>query len=639
LRGSEIIVAVQEERLSRIKRHRIYGAQRSLAVAYCLSAAGISAKDLSLVVLSGQRSNTSPEEDVHLNPQLQVDLHRVPVLLASHHLAHAASTFYTSGWDAAAILVVDGIGSPQSDLSAQESRAIRHAVRDGYEAISIYLGSRAEGLVPIEKHLVEDGAWLTLRQGQMPTFGTLGGMYSAAAYQIFGNAMDAGKVMGLAPLGQALHMADEFLCWTDSHFKFSDQITRKFDGRKPWPEHQPEYQVLASSVQAALEKGLLKLVRHVRQSSSEVHLCYSGGVALNSVANTRILRSRLFDDLYVFPAAEDSGVAVGAAYIGLQALCGQVDTRRSDRDSVGVRYSEDEVTTAIHKTPAIKARSGNSISQAVEILSQGGILGWFQRGSELGPRALGARSILCDPRRAANKELLNGRIKRREGFRPFAPAILRERVHEWFEVSANEWEYPFMLHVYPFRQEKRALVPAVVHVDGTGRLQTVARETDPVFHELIRTFEEATGVPIVLNTSMNVRGEPIAETPLDALQMLLISGLDACVIENRLVTRDESIGSLLELTPYIAAETIKRISHPVDSNNVICHIATAWGEFVRTIPSETLPLVTAIDGQKSGLELLDNIRRSSPQLTPEALETMLADLARAKIVFFKSSES
>jgi len=176
----------------------------------------------------------------------------------------------------------------------------------------------------------------------------------------------------------------------------------------------------------------------------------------------------------------------------------------------------------------------------VDLICSGGIVGWFQGGAELGPRALGQRSILCDPRRGENKDILNTRVKRRESFRPFAPVILRERVHEWFDVPEPDADNPFMLRVYPFRPEMRHLVPAVVHVDGTGRLQTVRNEESPLFHRLIDAYYRKTGIPILLNTSLNVMGEPIVETPSDALLLLLSSGLDACVIGSRLIKKDES---------------------------------------------------------------------------------------------------
>jgi carbamoyltransferase len=642
MKGHEVVVAIQEERLSRLKRQRVRAATGSLCIQYCLSAAGISARDLDLIVLATQSSSKSAEEDIHLNTLLNVDANRIPVLNIGHHFAHAASVFYTSGWEESAILVIDGMGSPEDDLSPSERKAVRHQVRDGYEHISIYAGSGG-AIVPLEKHLVEDGQWLVFGKGRMPRFGTLGGMFSSVSHQVFQHPMDAGKVMGLAPYGKPLIAVEDFFTMTGGAFEFHDGVPSRFDGYRPWPHHRPEYEDLASSAQAALEAGIMELVTRVSRICDSPNLCYSGGVALNTVANTRISRAKVFDDVYIFPAAEDSGAAVGAAYVGAQQLVPSPTRRRVYRDAFGASYTDEEVERAIQSLPGLRISfSPDWLEETVDIICSDGIVGWFQGGAELGPRALGQRSIVCDPRHAENKDILNARVKRREPFRPFAPAILRERVHEWFEVPKPEADNPFMLRVYPFRAEVRHLVPAVVHVDGTGRLQTVHHSESPLLYRLIDAFYRRTGIPILLNTSLNVMGQPIVETPYDALLLVLASGLDGCVIGSRLIRKDQRDTSLLEFIPSVAAEFVTP-RHVVDENGpsnrqstVEYRIQTPWGTTARLFPSDCLPLLTEIDGIKTGRDILSAVQGNQASLTPARAEEVLFDLTRARVLQWRA---
>lgn len=536
LRGDEIAVAVQEERLSRIKRHRICGAEPMACVRYCLEHAGITPAELSLVVLSAQGRARDPAQDIRRNPLLK-GAKRPRTKVIPHHYAHAVSAFATSGFSESAVLVVDGMGSPAEDFLEEERRVAPQGVEDGWETISLYA---AEGttLVPLEKHLVERGDWLTKPSTGMPRFQSLGAMFSAVAQQIFDNNMEAGKVMGLAPYGSRELPAEAFFEVAESGFRFSDRVPGMFCHDERWPCRQEEYQDLARSVQAALEEGLLGLARRLRRLSGSKNLCYAGGVALNSVANERILREAGFRKMHIIPAAEDSGPAIGAAYYGLWQLTGHNTRRRMTQDACGRPYSSSEVAAAIAQTPGVRAmRSADVVSDAVDLLCAGKIVGWFEGRSELGPRALGQRSILCDPRRADGKEALNRKVKKREAFRPFAPAILLEETGKWFELDGTTAESPFMLRVCKFRPEQRDRVPAVVHVDSTGRLQTVTAAANGRFYELVRKFHERTGVPMLLNTSFNVAGQPIVETPGDALECLLRSGLDCCVFEDRIAFR------------------------------------------------------------------------------------------------------
>jgi carbamoyltransferase len=540
LHGDEIVVAIQEERLSRFKRHRTYGKGPSLATAYCLNYAGLDPADLDLVVLCVQGRLQDEVHDIYCDPFLKLRSHGTPTLAIPHHYGHALSAFATSGFDEAAILVVDGAGSPVSDLTPAERALLNGNSADAWETISLYYGS-GMNIGPLEKHVVDRGAWLVMYDSEMPSFGSLGGMFSAAAQQIFGESSEAGKVMGLASYAEPSFPSSDFFDVDRGRFCFKDTVPLQFRHEQRWPAHAREYEALAASVQAALEVALLYLVQRLREQCRSENLCYAGGVALNSIANERLIRESGYKNIYIMPAAEDSGAAVGAAYHGLWKLTGHNSRRRLRHDALGRLYSAADVSAALANTASIKTvQSTDVVSDAVDLLCDGKIIGWFEGGAELGPRALGQRSILCDPRQPDAKEILNRRVKMREPFRPFAPAVLLDKAADWFEFGGTSCESRFMLRVCEVKREKRDEVPAVVHVDGTGRLQTLTHETNGRFYELVQRFYARTGVPILLNTSFNRMGEPIVETPGDAIECLVNSGLDCCVFEDRIVLKTDT---------------------------------------------------------------------------------------------------
>jgi carbamoyltransferase len=613
LKGDEIVAAVQEERLTRRKRHRIFGSKPSLAISYCLSEAGIKAKDLDVVVYSAQGRMSSQLEDMTLNPQLQVALHGVPTLRISHHLAHAVSAFAVSGFEDSAVLVVDGMGSPEADLNEDERSAIRTRVEDGWETASLYHAS-GTAIRAVEKHMVEKAQWITWDFDRMPKFRSLGGVFSALSWQIFGNHHEAGKVMGLAPYGKPEYPVEDFFRIVDDSFQFSDVIPDRFQFIDRWPNRKAEYENLSASAQVALEEALLHLARRARELTGSRRLCYAGGVALNSVANERIMREAGFDDVYVIPAAEDSGPAIGAAYYGLWHLTQKNTLARLVHDAVGRSYSSEEIGQTVAQTPGISSSAvDNVIAEAVDLLCDGKILGWFHGRSELGPRALGQRSILCDPRSPEAKAILNSRVKHREGFRPFAPAVLLEKADEWFELDGMT-ESPYMLRVCRFREEKKDQVPAVVHVDGTGRIQTLTPHANGRFYELVKHFHEKTGVPILLNTSFNVMGEPIVETPEDALWCFLSTGIDACVLEDRIVSKLPTFRSILDFYPRITSPRFSRSSLFVagqmngDTDAYLTFSTmTRWGRAAQIASPAILPVLAQINGTTSGWEILEKL--------------------------------
>jgi carbamoyltransferase len=602
LRNDRIVVAVQEERLTRVKRDRMHGATPALAIRYCLDEAGITARELTAIGLCVQGRATDDHEQVANNPLLADAASRVPVFTVGHHMGHAASAFACAGFDEAAVLVIDGSGSPLGDVSEAERAAVVRPIADGWETASIYKATRA-GIVPVMKQVAASGAWLTPSPTGMATFRSLGGMYSAAALQIFGAGMDAGKVMGLAGLGRPTFPTESF--WTpDGHeLTFHDTVPACFRHHRRWPEEEAAYIGLAASVQVAIEEAVLRLARAALETDRGGRLCFAGGVALNGLANERLIRETGLTDLYVIPAAEDSGTAIGAAYCAWWGIGGAWPRRYVVRDSMGKRYPPRAVEAAIASTPGIRPQpaAGDAAREAARRLAEGEIVGWFEGGAELGPRALGHRSILCDPRRADGQAVLNARVKHREGFRPFAPAILAEHAGEWFEFGGTRAESPFMLRVCHVKPDCRARIPAVVHVDGTARVQTVSREHNLAFHTLIAHFHALTGVPIVLNTSFNDAGEPIVETPEDALWCLLGTGIDSVVLEGVLCAKASDAEWMAECVPHVTAHA------RAHREGTHYHIAHPWGEAVRTVASGTdaAVVMTLIDERRSVADIVE----------------------------------
>jgi carbamoyltransferase len=317
---------------------------------------------------------------------------------------------------------------------------------------------------------------------------------------------------------------------------------------KPWsPDTDPEWEEspnvkhwedLAWRVQEDTEELLLKRAIWLRETTGAKNLCIAGGVGLNCVANGRIVREAGFDNVWIQPASGDDGIAIGCAYYGHLELMKRPRSFVMSQAYLGRPYGDEEVDAAVSKGLAgletMVRPSGDICAEAAKLLSQGHVLGWFQGRSEFGPRALGNRSILADPRSPEMKDKLNKRVKHRQAFRPFAPIVLAERAGEIFE---GEEESPFMLVAKRVRPQWKDRIPAVVHVDGTARVQTVRRETNERLYELLEAFEALTGVPVLINTSFNVKGEPIVESPRDAVECFLSTGIDYLFLHDRLVSK------------------------------------------------------------------------------------------------------
>jgi carbamoyltransferase len=626
LRNGRVAVAIREERLSGVKRARVHSGRESLGLRYCLDAAGISVQDLSVVVAATQHSADAVENSLALNPDLRFapSLTRITV---THHLAHAASAVAWAGFANCAVLVCDGIGSPINDLDSATRACVRRSDVNGHGVVSEYVTLyRATGsqIIPIEVHACRD--WVDKRCSGMWRFNSLGGMFAAVSMQIFGSPDDAGKVMGLAPYGRASFPIDEFLVVEDGLIQFTNGIQRYFPDELRWPEALERHRDLAASAQAALEHALLHLVRRLRACTGETRLCLAGGVALNSVANERVLREGGFDELFVAPAADDAGTALGAAYLGHWAIGGKFRAERVGTDGHGWATGGADLDAVLAQLPDVVASQPRDLlDEVARRLKHGEIGGWMMGGSELGPRALGQRSIIASPIGERTKDRINAGVKFREAFRPFAPAVLAERAAEWFSFGATATDSPFMLRVVPFRTERSSDVPAVVHVDGTGRLQTLTRRDNGLFYDLVQRFYSITGVPMLLNTSMTLRNEPIVETPEDALWMLLGTELAFCVIGDRLFIKRPSARTILEHIPFVIAREWSvrlgvsdgKLGRSVTREDAIRFTCdTPWGPTHIVLPPRLMPLVNAIDGASDG-------RMLQRHLNPDAAASLI----------------
>ena len=569
LRDGEILAAAQEERFSRTKHDARFPAH---AVRWCLDYAGIGLGDLRCVVFYDKpllKFDRLLETYLALAPRgfssfvaampiwlkeklfLKVMLRRElaalggmreadlpPLLFSEHHRSHAASAFFPSPFAEAAVMCLDGVGEWATSTMWRGT------------------GHRLEPLWEI----------------RFPH--SLGLLYSAFTYYA-GFKVNSGeyKLMGLAPYGEPKYAAlirDRLVdIKEDGTFRLDlayfdypvglRMTNAAFDGLFGGPRRAPESPLtqremdIAASIQAVTEEIVLRLGRTLQRETGAANLCLAGGVALNCVANGRLLREGPFRDLWIQPAAGDAGGALGAALCAWHEHLGEPrapvpgDAMRGS--FLGPEYDDGEIEAALGNLGAVYERidRGALVPRVAERLAAGNVVGWFQGRMEFGPRALGARSILGDPQSPKMQATMNLKIKFRESFRPFAPAVLEERVADWFDLDRRS---PYMLFVAPVAAAKRrpmtvdeerlfgidklnvarSAIPAVTHVDYSARIQTVNRETHPLFHALLAEFERRTGCPVLVNTSFNVRGEPIVNSPEDAYRCFMRTNMDTLVI-------------------------------------------------------------------------------------------------------------
>lgn len=572
-----VVAAAQEERFTRVKHDHRFPTH---ALKFCLDEAGLTPSDLDYVGFydkpllkferlletylsfapAGFRSFVQAmplwlRQKLHLPREMRKELsgYSKRFVFPDHHESHAASAFYPSPFEHAAVLTVDGVGE---------------------WATASY--GRGEGNRLELTH--------EMRFPHSP-----GLLYSAFTY-FCGFRVNSGeyKLMGLAPYGEPKYVdrilenvidlkEDGSFRMDQSYFNYCQGLTmtsRKMDelfGRPPRAAESPLTQQdmdVAASIQAVTEEIMLRMARCVHRETGESRLCLAGGVALNCVANGRILREGPFDEVWIQPAAGDAGGALGAAqFIWHQLLGAERTVGASDSQSgslLGPRFSDDEIGAALDDAQAVYQRFDDEqelCDCVAELLADEKVVGWMQGKMEFGPRALGARSILGDARSREMQKVMNLKIKFRESFRPFAPCVLRDRVDEFFQVRPEE-DSPYMLLVAPVQENQRtksppeaaslqgldklktprSSIPAVTHVDYSARVQTVDPTRNERFHRLLKAFESATGCPVLINTSFNVRGEPIVCTPADAYRCFLSTNMDVLVVENYVMLKSEQQG-------------------------------------------------------------------------------------------------
>jgi carbamoyltransferase len=553
LRNGEIAYAIAKERITREKHDTGFHQE---VVDYCLKAEGIALDDLDLVV---RNCYVLPLEDLETRllyediPEFMSQQERKQaradplfrstsnkVVTVSHHLAHAYSAFAASPFEEGVVMVVDGVGNYASDIreNGQLTESVNPLARES-ESYYRFRGAELETLRKVWLEPVR--GFLSDEFYFMPG---LGALYSRVSSYVFSDWNKCGEVMGLAPYGRPGRQ--ESLIRLGNGELEVPQWTAEFN--KPWfPEVDtdwekspslPHWEDLAWRVQDDTETVLLDRARWLRATTGAKNLCVAGGVGLNCVANGRIVREAGFDNVWIQPAAGDDGIAIGCAYYGYLKLLKRPRSFVMDDAYLGLSYSGDAAREALARRlvrlETKRTTSGDICADTAKLLAQGNVFGWFQGRSEFGPRALGNRSIIADPRAPEMKDKLNKRVKHRQAFRPFAPVVVAERAGEIFE---GDEESPFMLLAKQVRPAWRDKIPAVVHVDGSARVQTVRERQNPRLYRLLREFEAITGVPVLVNTSFNVKGEPIVETPRDALDCFLTTGIDYLSLHDALIAK------------------------------------------------------------------------------------------------------
>jgi carbamoyltransferase len=559
-----LVAAVEEERFNRVKYAAGFPAA---AIRYCLKEVGLKLEEIDhvavprnplarlgtklfyalrmpsfargrakvLVKFTGVREALAAAFDS--DPEkIRARFHRV-----EHHQAHLASAFFVSPFERAALLSADGLGDFASTMwgSGAGNRmdiagaiSFPHSLGLYYTAVTQYLGFQKFGDEYKVMGLAAYG-----EPEKLETFREI--------VRFDPNGNGNGFRLGLEYFVH--HRTGPEMSWAEADKTptlgklFSDQMSQKLGAARLAEEPlEARHRNLAASLQARLEEVYLGMLRKLAKASGLKSICLAGGVAFNCVANGKIFEATPFEQVYVQPAAGDAGLAVGAAYYVWHQNLGKPRSFVMDHAYWGPGYSVAEIRAAMEasgiggKGYVVEELAQQELTRrAAAIVADGKIMGWFQGRAEWGPRALGNRSIVADPRRADMKDILNRRIKHREIFRPFAPSILAEATGEWFEKS---YPSPFMTLAYAVRPEKRALIPAPTHVDGTGRLQTVTKEANPRYHALISAFRDLTGVPVVLNTSFN-DNEPIVCRPEEAIDCFLRTKMDALVLGDFLLTR------------------------------------------------------------------------------------------------------
>jgi carbamoyltransferase len=550
LKDGHVIAAVEEERFSRKKYDDDFP---EIAIEWCLKEARISPSDIQSVafydkpVLKFERLldnyisvaprgicsflDTIPKwlhKRLWIKNEIEKSLKgfKGEIIFPEHHLSHAAHTYYTSTFEESAILTVDGVGEwSTASFGYAKNNSIKltndirwpHSLGLFYSAFTYFLGFK-------------------VNEGEYKLMGLAS--YGKPKYYdlILNNLIDV-KEDG------SIHLDMKYFAFTYDKVMTNTRFSKLF-GIEPRKKDEKIEQIhfdIGASAQKVLEDILLKMANHVYEKTKMKNLCLGGGVALNGVANYRLFKEAPFDNLHIPPSPGDAGSAVGCAqylyyiYHKNQRVIEKDQSKViAENIYVGPMYTNDVIQTFLdtNKIKYEKLDSEKLLKQTAQLISDGNIVGWYQGKMEWGPRALGCRSILADPRKSEMKDILNEKIKHRESFRPFAPSILEEYVSEYFEIDCIS---PYMIMVVPVK--KPSEIPAVTHVDGTSRLQTVNHKANSLYYDLINEFYKITGIPVIINTSMNVMGEPIVNTPEQAYQMIVKTDMDYLVMGNYLLKK------------------------------------------------------------------------------------------------------
>jgi len=546
----QIVAALQEERFTRVKHDDAFPIN---SIKACLRLGDCTIDEVDYVVFyekpfakferlletyldanpSGLRSYLKAiplwvKDKLWIKDQIRRSLEfKGPILFSEHHESHAASAFYPSPFSSSAILTVDGVG----------------------EWTTTSLGKGEGQEIELNKEI------------RFPD--SLGLLYSTFTYYL-GFKVNSGeyKLMGLAPYGRPVYqemILDKLISVDrDGAFSLSDDYfdyrvglrmaSAKFEelfGAAPRKESEPftqQHKDLAASIQKVVEEILLKISTQLQKETQETCLCMAGGVALNCVANGRLLRESPFQRIWIQPASGDSGGALGAALLIWHRYLDHPRIPVTGEDTqagslLGTSFEDCEIRAFLESEKAVFSETAENmlVEETAQLLNQGAIVGWFQGRMEFGPRALGNRSILADPRGKATSDHVNRSIKFRESYRPFAPVVLEEEAEHYFQLSVPS---PYMLLVASVLEEQRSQIPAVTHIDGSARVQTVNAATNPTCHRLLSAFKRLTGCPVLLNTSFNIRGEPIVESPAQAYRCFMRTGMDVLVM-NRFMLKKE----------------------------------------------------------------------------------------------------
>ena len=576
LRDGQLVAAAEEERFSR-KKHDYDFPQ--MAIDFCLESGGIQGREVDYVAFFEKpfrkfdrilmtALQTYPKSYKVFRESMitwmidklwvaskissQLGIPKDRILFCEHHLSHAASAFLCSPFEEAAILTVDGVGEwvtgtwgvgKGNQIDLRKQMMFPHSLGLLYSAFTAFLGFEVNegeykvmGMAPYGKPRYVDKVWKLIRQDADGSFSldmdyfcfhrstdkTFNGRFT----QLFGEPRPPKMLFFTEESGFPTYFGDP-----PSNFNELCRLNQ-------------HYADIAASIQRVTEEVLLGMARAIKKETGQKRLCIAGGVGLNSVANSRILRETGFEELFVQPAAGDGGGALGAALWADNMLLGNPRRFRMDHAYWGKAYGPGEVRDFLetnHIPYQYIEDDDRLLDMTVDRLQNGKVIGWFQDRFEWGPRALGNRSIIADPRNPHMKDIVNTKIKFREPYRPFAPSVLAECAEKYFDLPRAAQHYParYMLYVVPVRECKQSSLPAITHVDGTGRLQTVFRQTNPRYYGLIERFAQATGMPAVLNTSFNLKGEPVVNTPANAFNTYTKSEMDMLVLGNFVVEKQQ----------------------------------------------------------------------------------------------------